>query len=63
MGSDWGGNTVGLWGTGIGLDGNGGRTGQERGSDWGVGLEYKRRGPAHLAPLLTSDAPRPPAST
>ena len=58
-------------GNGVGLGGNGGRTGggtgvglgRERGSDWGVGLEYKRRGPAHLAPLLASNAPRPPAST
>ena len=42
------------WGrNGIGLAG---RTG-------GVGLEYKRRGPVHLAPLFASDAPRPPAST
>ena len=38
-------------GTGVGLAG---RTG---GSDWSI------RGPAHLAPLLTLDASRPPAST
>ena len=47
------GNGVGLWGTGVGL------AGRTR----AVGLEYKRRGPAHLAPLFVSDAPRPPAST
>ena len=74
-GSDWGerdqsgGNGVELGergrigGNGVRLGRERGRTGRERGSDWGVGLEYKRRGPAHLAPLLASDASRPPAST
>ena len=62
-GSDWGGNEVGLERERGRTVGNEGRTGWERGSDWGVGLEYKRWGPAHLAPLFASDAPRPPAST